>query len=147
MLLNGRNDGSGLGYLLALANRPRQAPVVQEQIKVAEKPAAPSVDPVAAARAAVMSRIREQQQQGVRPTFSGDGITVTQRPTGGAIVQYPDKRVVTSRYGTGASSPTKKGPTTIEGVPAAKWFADAAKRQGQRIVVGGYDKGSIFEPA
>ncbi len=124
------------------------------------------------ARAAVLARRREQQQQGAvpyipaqpaivddvmrttlsranlpQPSMSRDVTTVQQRPTGGVIVNYgPRERAIKGQYGVGSATSEKKGPTMIEGMPAAKWFQEAANRQGQRIVVGGYDRGSIFEP-
>lgn len=109
------------------------------------------------ARDAVAVRRREMEQQGMIPyvpsqpalandaartaaarsglpqpsTFSGVE-TVQQRPTGGTIVNYPTgEKIVMSRFGTGTATKGKKGPTMIEGKPAAEWFSAAASRQGQ----------------
>lgn len=127
------------------------------------------------ARAAVMARRREQEQQGVvpyipaqpaivddvmrttlsranlpQPSMTRDVTTVQQRPTGGVIVNYgPRERAIKGQYGSGSFVEGNKPSTITENnktIPAAKWFQEAANRQGQRIVVGGYDRGSIFEP-
>ena len=109
------------------------------------------------ARGAVAARRREMEQQGVipyvpaQPYLANDAArtvatraglptpetfaeveTVQQRPTGGKIVNYPTgEKIVMSRFGTGTATKGKKGPTMIEGKPAAEWFAEAASRQGQ----------------
>lgn len=109
------------------------------------------------ARDAVTARRREMQQQGTipyvpaQPALANDAArtaatraglptpetfaeveTVQQRPTGGKIVNYPTgEKIVMSRFGTGTATKGKKGPTMIEGKPAAEWFAEAASRQGQ----------------
>ena len=105
---------------------------------------------------AVAGRRREMQQQGVIPyvpaqpsavnaaarnMVAGAGLpepemvaveTVQQRPAGGKIVNYPTgEKIVMSRFGTGTATKGKKGPTMIEGKPAAEWFTEAAARQGQ----------------
>ena len=108
------------------------------------------------ASAAVAGRKREMEEQGMIPyvpsqpkivddiarsTASRAGLplpasggvqTVQQRPTGGKIVNYPSgEKIVMSRFGTGSATKEKKGPTTFDGKPAAKYFAETAARQGQ----------------
>ena len=105
---------------------------------------------------AVAGRRREQEQQGMVPyvpaipAVANDAArnrafetnlpqpemaaaeTVQQRPTGGQIINYPSgEKIVMSRFGTGTATKGKKGPTMIEGKPAAEYFAEAAARQGQ----------------
>jgi hypothetical protein len=55
---------------------------------------------------------------------------ITRRPSGGVIVRTPEKAIVTSRYGTGVALPKATGEKTIEGIPAAQWYAQAAASQG-----------------
>ena len=55
---------------------------------------------------------------------------ITRRPSGGVIVRTPEKAIVTSKYGTGVALPKATGEKTIEGIPAAQWYAQAAARQG-----------------
>lgn len=109
------------------------------------------------AQSAVEGRRREMQQQGMipytpaQPALANDAArtaaarsglpqpatfaeveTVQQRPTGGTIINYPTgERIVMSRFGTGTATKGKKGPTMIEGKPAAEYFAETAARQGQ----------------
>jgi len=110
----------------------------------------------AEASAAVAGRKREQEEQGVTPyvpaqpkivddlarsAASRAGLplpatanvqTVQQRPTGGKIVNYPSgEKIVMSRFGTGSATKEKKGPTMIEGKPAAQYFAETAASQGK----------------
>lgn len=111
----------------------------------------------AKAEAAVAGRRREQEQQGMvpyvpaQPAMADDVArsaaarsalpqpqtlakveTVQQRPTGGKIINYPSgEKIVMSRFGTGTATKGRKGPTMIEGKPAAEYFAEAAARQGQ----------------
>ena len=106
---------------------------------------------------AVAGRRREQEQQGMvpyvpanrgdantgarfsaansalpQPDSEASVETVQQRPTGGQIINYPSgEKIVMSRFGTGTATKGKKGPTMIEGKPAAEYFAEAAARQGQ----------------
>jgi len=107
------------------------------------------------ATAAVAGRRREMEEQGVLPyvpaqpkivddmarsAASRAGLplpatanvqTVQQRPTGGKIVNYPSgEKIVMSRFGTGSATKEKRGPTMIEGKPAAQYFAETASRQG-----------------
>lgn len=107
------------------------------------------------ATAAVAGRRREMEEQGMIPYApaqpkivddlarsaasraglplpkAADVQTVQQRPTGGKIVNYPSgEKIVMSRFGTGSATKEKKGPTMIEGKPAAQYFAETAARQG-----------------
>lgn len=67
-----------------------------------------------AARAAVLSRMRQQEQeQAGRPVVTTEG--------GG--------RQIAGRYGTGSASPKRTGPAMIEGKPAAQWFQETEARQ------------------
>ena len=67
-----------------------------------------------AARAAVLGRMRQQQQeQANRPTVTTEGGT----------------RQITGRYGTGSITPKRTGPAMIEGKPAAQWFQETEARQ------------------
>ncbi len=110
----------------------------------------------AEASAAVAGRKREQEEQGVIPyvpakpgavddiarsTASRAGLplpaaakvqTVQQRPTGGKIVNYPSgEKIVMGRFGSGTRKEGPKKPTTIEGKPAAQYFAETAASQGK----------------
>lgn len=49
----------------------------------------------------------------------------------GHLTEYPNnERVMTGRYGTGVATMEKPKERTIEGIPAAEWFKQAAIRQG-----------------
>lgn len=116
-----------------------------------------------AARAAVLGKIREQQQTGVRsyapadpeaadaalreslrrggmsaPPTSAKPVSLRQRPDGGIIADYSDgTRVVTNRFGVGSSTPgPRTGVATIEGDPASQWFQEAANRQNRVVDMG-----------
>jgi hypothetical protein len=56
---------------------------------------------------------------------------ITRRPSGGVIVRTPEKAIATSRYGTGVYLPKAAGEKTIEGIPAAQWYAQTAASQGK----------------
>ena len=116
-----------------------------------------------AARAAVLGKIREQRQTGVRsyapadaeaadaalreslrrggmnaPPTSAKPVSLRQRPDGGIIADYSDgTRVVTNRFGVGSSTPgPRTGVATIEGDPASQWFQEAANRQNRVVDMG-----------
>ena len=116
-----------------------------------------------AARAAVIGRIRQQQESGARsyapadaiaadvairqslaqnkmplPPTSAKPVSLRRMENGGIIADYSDgSRVVTGRYGTGYTNPQgTSGKGTIEGIPAAQWFQEAANRQNQMVDMG-----------
>lgn len=127
-----------------------------------------------AARAAVLGKIREQQEAGVtpyapdnseavdaelrkrlgvtQPRFINTGSvqTLQQRPTGGVVADYGGgNRVVTSRYGTGAATAgPRKGEMTItedgKTVPGSQWFQEAADRQNRVVDMG--EGGALYVP-
>jgi hypothetical protein len=74
----------------------------------------------------------QQLHEAVEPQDVED-ITVREMPGIGKAVQYgPAATVVTGRYGTGVATKeaTPNPKRTIEGIPAAEWFKQAANRQG-----------------
>ena len=105
----------------AVAGRRRE---MQQQGMIPYAPAQPSAANVAARNAVSAAGLPEPEMAAVE--------TVQQRPTGGKIVNYPTgERIVMGRFGTGTATKGKKGPTMIEGKPAAEYFAETAARQGQ----------------
>lgn len=104
----------------AVAGRRRE---MQQQGVIPYAPAQPSAVNAAARNVVAAAGLPEPEMVAVE--------TVQQRPTGGKIVNYPTgEKIVMSRFGTGTATKGKKGPTMIEGKPAAEWFAEAASRQG-----------------
>ena len=72
-----------------------------------------------AARAAVLGRLRQQQQeQANRPTVTTEGGT----------------RQIAGRYGKGSITPNRTAPAMIEGKPAAQWLQEAAAKAKARRV-------------
>ncbi len=91
----------------------------------------PLANPQAADRA-IIDRLPAAQYQQLREAVEAPPETVKAVPGIGNLTNYDGARVMTGRYGTGvATNESRPNPNrTIEGIPAAQWFAQAAARQG-----------------
>lgn len=91
----------------------------------------PLANPRAADRA-IIDRLPAAQYQQLREAVEAPPETVKAVPGIGNLTNYDGARVMTGRYGTGVATnePRPNPNRTIEGIPAAQWFAQAAARQG-----------------
>lgn len=129
----------------------------QPQISTAEQLLQAARERLKNAGGAARMKMREQEEQGVRPYIPADPVSASfkiarktgesgvplprqavsptqlqQRPTGGVIASYgPNERVVTSNRGAGSAVvPTgPRKPATFDGMSKEEFFGQAAARQ------------------
>ena len=91
----------------------------------------PLANPRAADRA-IIDRLPAAQYQQLREAVEAPPETVKAVPGIGNLTNYDGARVMTGRYGTGVATnePRPNPNRTIEGIPAAQWFAKKAGEQG-----------------
>lgn len=91
----------------------------------------PLANPRAADRA-IIDRLPAAQYQQLREAVEAPPETVKAVPGIGNLTNYDGARVMTGRYGTGVATnePRPNPNRTIEGIPAADWFAERAAGQG-----------------
>ena len=123
----------------------REAPVNvagrrQSLIELGRMGPQPLANPRAADRA-IIDRLPAAQYQQLREVVEAPPETVKAVPGIGNLTNYDGARVMTGRYGTGVATnePRPNPNRTIEGIPAAQWFAQAAARQGEANRFSGKD--------
>lgn len=101
----------------------------QELVEQGRMGAQPLVNPQAADKA-IMARLPASQAAQI--AFQGRPQAAQEIPGIGRRVDYDGGRAVVGRYGTGvATNVSQPDPNrTIEGKPAAQWFAEQAAKQG-----------------